>query len=498
MAESSRDAETCQEGGGDEDWGELARAVGRRCFAYLRPCLRQLDTHLDVRLVRTLANLVPVLIARRSRADALLLSQLGDDLERAGHGPAGTKRIANLLQSPHWQASDLDSFLRARAQEVVHAEAARVPEKRALLIVDGSVAEKPESTQGEGLAPVLSAKARRLRRPRPQLGKGYYPGPPGKPTVVPGWTFLSALVTGWADRTSKRPVAVAGVWGYHKVAREHPDHAALASPIPTADEPTALRGFLAPILDQLGVAHLLLVADRAFGNQPWISQFVAWQVPFVVRVKKGNHLRPEDAPSVDDPLASAHQCQAEGRPAWQLTQKLLFRQRRTFANPRNPPQPLPVAFGARPVRLVGLDEPLWLVWVTIGRGGRRRREGEPWRLLTNLPLATFADVWRVVEAYAARWQIEQLIRFHKAGLGIESVRLKAWQPRQKLIALATLAYAVLVFLLGDLTSPLLRQLVRVIPRRGSQANEAGRPLYRLQQALAKLWKRHTPSFQGVP
>lgn len=93
MSERSRDGRACQGGGADDDWGELARRVGRKCFAYLRPGLRQLDTHVDVRLMRTLANLIPVLIARRSRTDALLLSQLGDDLERAGHGPAGTNAL---------------------------------------------------------------------------------------------------------------------------------------------------------------------------------------------------------------------------------------------------------------------------------------------------------------------------------------------------------------------------------------------------------------------
>lgn len=218
----------------------------------------------------------------------------------------------------------------------------------------------------------------------------------------------------------------------------------------------------------------------------------------MVRFKKGNHLRPEDAPSVGDPLASAHQRQTDGTPAWKLTRKPLFRQERTIANPRNPKQPIPVRFGARPVRLVGLDEPLWLVWVKVGRGGRRRRTGESWRLLTNLRLATYDDLWRVVEASAARWHVEQAIRFHKAALGIESVRVQEWQPRQKLVALTVLADAVLVALLGDVSSPLVQRLLRVIPRRGAQANGPWCPLYRLQQALAKLWKRHTPAFQGVP
>jgi len=60
MGKSSREEETCQGGRAEEDRGDLARSAGRACRAYLRPCLRQLDSHLDVRLVRTLASLVPV------------------------------------------------------------------------------------------------------------------------------------------------------------------------------------------------------------------------------------------------------------------------------------------------------------------------------------------------------------------------------------------------------------------------------------------------------
>jgi len=71
-----------------------------------------------------------------------------------------------------------------------------VPEQRALCILDGSVLEKPESTMLEGLRPVRSSKARRLARPRPQLGPGYYRGKPGGPIVVPGFQWLGVLVTG--------------------------------------------------------------------------------------------------------------------------------------------------------------------------------------------------------------------------------------------------------------------------------------------------------------
>lgn len=498
MEKGSKEEEARQEGEAEEDWAALGAEVGGRCFAFLRPLLRRLDAHLDVRLVRTLANLVPALVERRGRADALLLSQLGDALEREGHGPAGTKRVESLLRSPKWQAAEVGDFLQEQARVLVGVEAARVPEGRALLILDGSVEEKPESATLEGLAPVLSAKARRLRRSRPRLGPGYWRGRPGPPTVVPGWTCLRLVVTGWAERTLKRPVALGAAQWYRRVGRDHPDQAALAAPVPTADAATAAWALLRPFVDAIGADRLLFVGDREYANLPWLTRLVGLRLPFVVRFKKGNHLRPEEAPSVGDPRASPTQAQAEGRPAWRLTQRLLFRQARTIANPRDPKHPIGVRFGARPVRLIGADEPLWLVWVKVGKGGRRRRVGEPWRLLTSLPLATDDDVWRVVEAYAARWQIEQTIRFTKTELGIESVRVRAWERRAKLLSILTLTYAFLAWLLGDGAAPLVARLLRVVARRGRQAREAWRPLYRLRQALAILWTRHTPSFQGVP
>lgn len=476
---------------------ELAQEGGERCFAFLRPLLKRLDRHADVRLVRTLANLVPLIVARRNRGEALLLSRLGDELDDGDGSGAGTKRIDRLLHSDTWRAKEVEDFLLGRARDVAHAEAGRVAEGRALLILDGSVAEKPESAGREGLAPVNSSRARRLRRPRPKLGKGYWRGKPGPPTVVPGWSWASLLVTGWAGREAKRPLALAGWRWYRRVGKDHPEHDHLDATVPTADQHTALAALLAPVVAAIGAARLLLVGDREFAALPWITLLLGLKVPFVVRFKKGNLLRPEDAPSVGDPLASPTQRQNEGVPAWRLTQRLLFRQTRAISDPRHPQQPIPVRFGARPVRLVGLGEPLWLVWVKVGRQGRRRRAGEPWRLLTNLPLESYDDAWRVVEAYAARWQIEQLIRVTKSALGAESVRVRDWEPRQKLLNLVALAYAFLTALLADTASDLVRRILRFAHRRGAQAT-AWRPTYRLLEALALLWKRHTPTFQGVP
>src|SRR5262249_23525754 len=86
----------------------------------------------------------------RHRALALLLSELGAYLAGPEHAPAGTKRLANLLHSPRWEADVIARYLLAQGGAQVGAEAARVPEGRALCILDTSVAEKPESGRGRG------------------------------------------------------------------------------------------------------------------------------------------------------------------------------------------------------------------------------------------------------------------------------------------------------------------------------------------------------------
>src|SRR5215831_11984815 len=146
----------------------LATELAQRCGAFLHPLLVQLDAQLDRRLVRTFAHSVCALVQHRHRALALLLSELGAYLAGPEHAPAGTKRLANLLHSPRWQAADLAAYLLEQGRAQVAAAAAQGPEGRALCILDGSVLEKPESVQAAGLTPVCSSKARRLRRPRPK------------------------------------------------------------------------------------------------------------------------------------------------------------------------------------------------------------------------------------------------------------------------------------------------------------------------------------------
>jgi hypothetical protein len=101
-----------------------------------------------------------------------------------------------------------------------------------------------------------------------------------------------------------------------------------------------------------------------------------------------------------------------------------------------------------------------------------------------------------VEAYAARWQIEQVLRYGKSELGIKSVRVKQWEARSKLLAIVSLVYAFLIDVLGDSTGALLKRVLAWAHRTGRQAQSAWRPLYRLRMALSALWK-NTPRTSSI-
>jgi hypothetical protein len=477
--------------------GPLAAQLAARCVAFVHPLLVQLDAELDCRLVRTLAHSVVALVQHRHRALALWLSELGAYLAGPQHAPAGTKRLANLLHSPRWQATAIQAYLLEQGRAQVGAAAARVPEGRALCILDGSVLEKPESAQADGLTPVRSAKARRLARPRPQQGPGYYRGKPGPPIVVPGWRWLAAVVTAWDAPGAARPLTL-GAWQWYAkpLPADHPVPTATAG-VHAADR-AAQQQVLATVTAAWGAERLLHVWDREFAGAPWLGEALDQDWHFVVRWKKGNHLRPATAPSVGDPTATPTQQEHDGVAAWRLTAGLRPWGTRQLPHPRHRGQWLTVRFAARPVRLVHRADPLWLVVARLDRGGCRRGRLEPWRLLTTEPVTTEAECWRIVEAYWARWAVEQQFRYAKSELGVESIRVRDWDAREKLLALVALTYAFLLHLLGDGTDPCLPPLLRWAHRTGTQARDRWQPLYRLRAALAALWTRHTPSLQGLP
>ena len=173
-----------------QESAEKSYELSSLCGRFLTPLLEGLKQQLDMRLVTTLYDLVLVMILHRHRQQALLMSELGGELLGEAHAPAGSKRISNLLHSPHWQAEQISEELWRQGDAKV--EQLNASNEEALVIWDESENEKPESLASEGLCAVRSSKAARLKRIKP----GFFNPPGGRPIFVPGFHWIQVLVVG--------------------------------------------------------------------------------------------------------------------------------------------------------------------------------------------------------------------------------------------------------------------------------------------------------------
>ena len=115
-------------------------------------------------------------------------------------------------------------------------------------------------------------------------------------------------------------------------------------------------------------------------------------------------------------------------------------------------------------------------------------------LLTNEPVESIESAWRIVLAYARRWQIEMSLRFHKSELAVESPRVWSWERRLKLLMLVSLAYSFLLQLLRLPREWLMSLLSQWCHRTGKRSRETPAPLYRMRLALSCLFAQHPPDF----
>lgn len=421
---------------------EQAQVLRRQLGELVRPLLRELDAKLDKRLVATFFTTLQALVMHRHNRCGLLLSELGGYILSPSQAPAGTKRLSNLLRSRRWQATVIERFLWGRAEQTV--EELNRAGQVTVALWDESVLEKPESLALEGLCPVRSSRAARLKRIKP----GFYTPPSGAPIFVPGMQWLS--------------VVVAGLQGVPVLAKLHwwTSRGSQAS-----DRAYEMQQVLRQCAEAWG-QRLVHVFDRGFANGKWLGQLLDRQLIFVMRWKTQYHL-----------------CDAKGkRPAWHMTRgkrslsyRLIYDARRrckrkmgmTFVPVTHPDYP---------------DSPLILVVSRPGRGHK------PWYLLTNLPISSPDDAWSVIFIYARRWQIELTYRFAKTELAMESPRLWSWHNRLKLLAMVALVFAFLLRLLDPALAALSTWLLHhFCHRTGKRYRDASLPLYRLRLALSRLW-----------
>ena len=420
-----------------------------RVHAFLLNLLIELNRNMDRRLVETFLGLVMVLIMHRHRNHGLLLSELGGYLLPPEHAPAGTKRLSNLLRCPRWDAEMVQEFLWQQADQRV-AELASSGEP-ALVIWDESVLEKPESQKLEGLCAVRSAKAVRLKRIKP----GFYNPPGGRPIFVPGYNWLQVLVSGMQGPPILAHLRFWTTRGERKSSKRE-------------QEVEVLR----EVASRWG-SQVLHVWDRGFAGAPWLTFAYVHAVRFVLRWPKHYKL-------VDE--------QGRERKAWEISRGKRSVEHRLLWDARH-----------RCFRKTGLlfvpvfdktfQQALTLV---VARPGQGR---EPWYLLTNEPVLTAEDGWRVVLAYARRWLVEMAIRMDKSELAFQSPRVQSWDRFFKLLGMVVLAHAFLLSLLRPGSVEICDWLLRhFCHRTGKWRQEVLTPLYRLRAALSRLWLTHPPPF----
>jgi hypothetical protein len=212
------------------------------------------------------------------------------------------------------------------------------------------------------------------------------------------------------------------------------------------------------------VLHLF---DQGLASSFWLGLLLAFSLRFVLRWKK-------EYQGVD--------AQGKRRAAWKSAQGKGGWQERTVWDCRRH-RWVQASILALPVRHPDhREQPLWLVIA-------RRKGGLPCSLLTNEPITCAQDAWGIMFADARRWHIELTWRENKSELAFQSPRLWHWEPREKLLLLARLAYAFLLTLLEPFYELLRRWLLRRSSHRtGRHCRQAHAPVARLRLALSQLWQ----------
>jgi hypothetical protein len=321
-------------------------------------------------------------------------------------------------------------------------EKLRQMKKRILCIWDGSVIEKPESEKLEGLCPVISSKAKRLRKSR----KGVvFNMPGGKPIMVAGMHWFSGLITGMDGNVF---VAFMDWWttkGKYAIKQRDQEKKLLTKAIGKWGD------------------MLIHVFDRGYASALWLEFLQECEAIFVVRWIK-THL-------FLDKEGKEKKLWEFGRGKKYLAQKVIRDQNG---------QKITCSVWWTEVRHASYADMLYLVKVRVDK--------KIWRMITNEPVLTEEQAWTIFFTYRRRWKIEMSFRYGKSELALESPRLWSWENRLKMLGVVTLVYSFLLFLLNPFYSDTIKLLLQLkCHRTGKRCQEALAPLYRLRWALSRLW-----------
>ncbi len=414
-----------------------------RSHQYLSTFLGKLDTHLDKRLVRTFYNVFIAVMLSRNRSDALLLTELGALILGPKKAKAGVKRVSNLFRSSKWDYRLIDKYFEDNFEARLNGE--RELGKSWLMMWDDSVIEKPESWWSEGLSPVHSKKSQRLTRIKP----GFYNKHKGR-ICVPGFEWSAAILTSLHKK--EVPQICKMRWfatrGKHKEDRSNVFY-------------EMFDGLNKRV--QGTEANVLHVFDRGYANGVFIERMFNFGAKFLVRWKKNNNLIDEQGMKKNTYRFSLGQKAKDHRLMWDNLRKETRSVKILYRKVYHPWFP---------------TKTLYLVIV------RDKRKGtSPMYLLTNERIDTAGKAWEMLFSYMKRWDIEQVFKYGKSELGMESPRLWFFQNRLKMLMLVSLVMDFLFKLLRNFEG-LMTTIMNVwCPRTGNRHRKTSMPIYRLRKAI---------------
>lgn len=148
---------------------------------------------------------------------------------------------------------------------------------------------------------------------------------------------------------------------------------------------------------------VLHVFDRGYAGAKWIEACLELRLRFLLRFPKRMKLL---TPEGEEKLAWQI---FRGKPSWE--------ERMVWDSVKKKPRRLGILAGL--VSHPALpDHALWLICARPGQGNALQAflgDGkEPWLLLTTEPINNAEDAFRLILAYARRWQIEMSFGFGKA------------------------------------------------------------------------------------
>lgn len=416
-----------------------------KAIDFVGPVMDKLNTKIDKRLTYTIFDAFMGMLSFRDRINGLVLSELGGYINGPKHAPAGTKRISNLLRNEDWKAEDIGEELSAKAK----ARLCKPKEegKQWLMHWDDSVLEKAESWKSEGLCPVFSSKASRLTRIKPGYYKKY-----GR-ICVPGFEWSAGVLSSLSDSPT---IGFMEWWtnkGRHRDSRSNVLYRMLRKSSEMIKQTKA------------EVWH---VFDRGYANKTTLDYLINhdFEQQFIIRWKS-NHL-----------LLNA---KGELKNTYKHSiGKKITSTRRVWDKERKQPKKMGVLY--MPVYDPDINEKQ--LYLVIARD--KRKGSKPIYFLTDVPIDTNGMAWAIVRSYMKRWDVEQVFRFGKTAMAMESPRLWFWENRLKLLMLVTLVMAFVLTLIASAKSYSWRLIKTWCPRTGNRQKKTFLPIYRLRLAISLI------------